>query len=305
MKTFVTLLATALAVFAGASFGSTSAELPGRIETFALKGGASGMEAEVQVYLPPGYDDSKDSFAVMYFLHGSGGVSGIKILAGFSERAVAEKLCRPFIIVEPKGPQTPHCWWVDAPATDSKAGTLVSQDLIPAVDRRYRTLPRREGRIIAGFSMGGFGALAQLFQHPELFATGVAYDGGFAKDAQFDKEHLRQRFEKLFAGDAGAFLATAPQGRAAQYAGLPAEQRPPVDYQLLTGEFRERIETFQQQLEKLGVAQPGRIIVTSAGHNLGQVLEQSWREHFRFLGGRLAGPTGEHGTSQPQPREQP
>jgi len=56
-------------------------ELQGRIDTFELAGAASGMEAEVKVYLPPGYDDAKEAFSAMYFLHGSGGVTGIGMLA--------------------------------------------------------------------------------------------------------------------------------------------------------------------------------------------------------------------------------
>lgn len=281
------ILPLALLVSAGAAAGG---ELQGRIDTFTLKGSASEMEAEVKVYLPPGYADAKGSFPVLYFLHGSGGVGGIDILAQYAERAVGEKLCPPFLIVEPRGPQTPECGWVDDKFGKSLAATLVSRDLVAAVDSRYRTLANREARVIAGFSMGGFGAMAQLFQHPELFATGVAYDGGFhaEKDIQNAEERIRKRWERLFGDDTAALQAATPQGRAAQYAYLPADKRLPVDYQLLIGAFRERIESFQRELEELGVGLPDRVIGKPTQHNLGLVLENAWREHFRFLGERLA-----------------
>ncbi|HQL08872.1 MAG TPA: alpha/beta hydrolase-fold protein [Lentisphaeria bacterium] len=290
VKTYIALMSVILssAWSAAARDTNDAGRLRGRITTFSLKGPASQMAAEGSVYLPPAYSQSADlAWPVMYFLHGSGGVSGIKILAAYAERAAAEKICRPFIIAEIRGAQTPQCWWLDATATKSKAGTLVSRDFVQAVESRYRVMRSREGRIIAGFSMGGFGAMAQLFQHPELFATGVAYDGGFFKEVPADRADIRARLEKLFGGDTAVFLAMTPQGRAAQYATLPADERPAVDYQLITGAFRDRIEAFQRQLAEAGVALTGRVVVTTAKHDLAQVLDQCWREHFRFLGRRL------------------
>jgi dienelactone hydrolase len=271
--------------------GAESSPLRGRIENLPLTGQASGMEVTLQVYLPPGYDDTQERFPTMYFLHGSGGVTGIAVLARYAEQAAAEHLCRPFLIVEPHGPGTPECWWVDDAFGKSKASTLVSTDVVQAVEGRYRTQAGRDGRVIAGFSMGGFGAMAQLFLHPEQYATGVAYDGGFQIPGVTPNERIRKRLERLFGTDAGAFFAASPPGRAEQYARRPAEDRPAVDYQLMIGAFGDRIAAFQQQLEQIGVARPGRVLTTTAGHNLGQVLDQCWREHFRFLGERLASPT--------------
>jgi hypothetical protein len=291
MRRLLVSVLVLLAWIGSASGGEATPALLGRMDTFSLDGPASGMAVTVQVYLPPGYDDTQERFPTMYFLHGSGGVTGIATLARSAERAVREHLCRPFLIVEPHGPGTPDCWWVDDAFGNSKASTLISADLVPAIEGRYRTLARREGRVIAGFSMGGFGAMAQLFLHPDRYATGVAYDGGFQIPGAPLSERIRTRLERLFGTDAQAFFAASPPGRAEQYARRPADDRPAVDYQLMIGAFGDRIAAFQKQLEQVGVARPDRVITTTAGHNLGQVLDQCWREHFRFLGERLAAPT--------------
>jgi esterase/lipase superfamily enzyme len=53
------------------------------------------------------------------------------------------------------------------------------QELVPYVDKRYRTIARREGRAVDGFSLGGFQSIKIAAQHPELFASAGAFDGTF------------------------------------------------------------------------------------------------------------------------------
>src|SRR5205823_5770656 len=49
--------------------------------------------------------------------------------------------------------------------------------VIPAIDRRFRTLANRAHRAIAGFSMGGYGAVALAARHPDLFAAVGGFSG--------------------------------------------------------------------------------------------------------------------------------
>ena len=46
---------------------------------------------------------------------------------------------------------------------------LHGTELIPQIDKSMRTIATREGRILEGFSMGGYGAARIGFKHPELF----------------------------------------------------------------------------------------------------------------------------------------
>jgi S-formylglutathione hydrolase FrmB len=53
----------------------------------------------------------------------------------------------------------------------------MTKDLLGDVDANYRTIATREGRGIAGFSMGGFGALELAMRHPDLFAAAASHSG--------------------------------------------------------------------------------------------------------------------------------
>jgi hypothetical protein len=53
------------------------------------------------------------------------------------------------------------------------------QELIPYVDKRFRTIPTREGRAVDGFSLGGFQSIKIAAQHPDMFASAGSFDGTF------------------------------------------------------------------------------------------------------------------------------
>ena len=63
--------------------------------------------------------------------------------------------------------------YVDSPGT-GRYGEYVFRDVVDYVDRSYRTLPGREGRALAGGSMGGYGALRGGILHPERFGAVAA-----------------------------------------------------------------------------------------------------------------------------------
>ena len=51
------------------------------------------------------------------------------------------------------------------------------EEIIPFVDRTYRTLPDRAHRAISGKSSGGYGAMVQSMRHPELFSAVANHSG--------------------------------------------------------------------------------------------------------------------------------
>ncbi len=66
-------------------------------------------------------------------------------------------------------PRAAH-WWVDTVEPFERAFII---ELIPFVDTAYRTISLREGRAVAGFSMGGYGALRYALAYPEWFAAAI------------------------------------------------------------------------------------------------------------------------------------
>lgn len=61
-------------------------------------------------------------------------------------------------------------WWVDTVEPFEHA---FMEDLIPFIDTTYRTISSRGGRAVAGFSMGGYGALRYALTYPDRFAAAI------------------------------------------------------------------------------------------------------------------------------------
>ena len=127
------------------------------------------------IYTPPGYDQSDQRYPVLYFLHGSQGshilfwnavsreVTAANEDAGrWISQLIESGQLPPFIIVAPK-------------ATDGDWGSInemmVTQELIQAIDGNWRTIAARNGRSLAGFSMGAAGAMRYPARHPELYCN--------------------------------------------------------------------------------------------------------------------------------------
>lgn len=134
---------------------------------------ALGRPFAYTIYLPDGYDRGDLRYPVLYLLHGAGGDETAWSHEG-SIQATADQLIKsgaipPAIIVMP-GCKT--CWWVDG-ATD-KAETAFWSELVPAVQRRYRTIETRGGRLVAGLSAGGYGAVRFAMRYPDRIAAAAA-----------------------------------------------------------------------------------------------------------------------------------
>jgi endo-1,4-beta-xylanase len=80
----------------------------------------------------------------------------------------------PILLAFPNGGLT--TWYADSPDGSLPIETTIIRELIPHVDATYRTLATREGRAIAGMSMGGFGALVLGMKHSGLFSSGSPED---------------------------------------------------------------------------------------------------------------------------------
>jgi enterochelin esterase-like enzyme len=121
------------------------------------------------VYLPTGYESSSLRYPVLYLLHGNGGTLYDWVNAGriqaTADAMMASGDIPPAIIVMPDAGTT---WFVDR---KEKMETAFIRDLIPDVERNFRAVAARNGRLVAGLSMGGYGALRFSMKYPEMFAA--------------------------------------------------------------------------------------------------------------------------------------
>ena len=127
------------------------------------------------VITPDDYKKSNKKFPVVYLLHGYSGNYGswakdFKDLA----RQVDQY---GFIVIGVDGNFS--SWYFDSPIDPTfKYETYVIKELIPFVDKNYKTIASREGRAISGLSMGGHGALYLSFKHQDVFGAAGSMSGG-------------------------------------------------------------------------------------------------------------------------------
>lgn len=121
------------------------------------------------VYLPDGYDTSGLRYPVFYLLHGNGQTMNDWTVSGriqpTTDALIASGKIPPTIIVMPDAGTT---WYVDR---KEKMETAFIEDLMPDVEANFRTVNERNGRVIGGLSMGGYGSLRFVLKHPEKFAA--------------------------------------------------------------------------------------------------------------------------------------
>lgn len=132
------------------------------------------------VYTPPGYAKSKQSYPVLYLLHGSNDTAGGWVLAGHAnfilDNLLADGKLRPMIVVMPFGHAVPFGSPREVQATNTDAfERYLFTDLVPAVESKYRLLPGRAARAIAGLSMGGGQSLAIGLKHADRFSAIAAF----------------------------------------------------------------------------------------------------------------------------------
>ena len=147
----------------------STATLASEIVTRELKSKALDRDWKYQVYLPSGYETSRLSYPVLYLLHGNNGSGNDWVKYG-KVQSVADGLIAsgdmpPAVIVMPDAGVT---WYVDR---KEKMETAVLRDLFPDVEKNLRVLRTREGRLIGGLSMGGYGSLRFVLKYPEMFAA--------------------------------------------------------------------------------------------------------------------------------------
>jgi S-formylglutathione hydrolase FrmB len=170
-----------------------------RVEYRTFFSRALQQEKPYAVYLPPGYDASKRTYPVLYFLHGLFGTErqweekGGRALV---DRLIGEGRLQPAIIAVPDGGNS---FYVNALNGGGNYEAYIINDFIPHIEKAYRVAPGRTHRAITGLSMGGFGALMLAMRHPDRFSSASAHSAVLLP-VPLDQlpERLRQSYQSQF-----------------------------------------------------------------------------------------------------------
>ena len=216
----------------------------------------------------------------MYWLHGIGGAqTGIPRLVERFDGAIEAGKTPPMLVVFVNGVR--DSFYCDAIAGKAPVESVIIKDLIPHIDATYRTVARREGRIIEGFSMGGFGAAHLGFKYPELFGTVSMIDAALVNLETMQERHAAL-FQRIFGGKAENFQAEDPRVLVERNAGAI---RGKTTVRFAVGALVAGNRSFHDQLTALNIAHDYDVF--EVGHNHGAIYdglgERNWEFYRRAL----------------------
>jgi S-formylglutathione hydrolase len=134
----------------------------------------------MRIYLPPGYDVGDTRYPVVYYLHGYRGIEDSWLnrdIQDTMDELISQGKIQEMVLVMPNAHNSYEGSWY---ANSSVAGNYedyITRELAEFIDGKYRTLPQRESRAIAGGSMGGFGAMKLAIKHPDVYCAVVSHSG--------------------------------------------------------------------------------------------------------------------------------
>lgn len=227
-------------------------------------------EMRYRVFFPPGYVYERRDYPVLYMLHGVAGDSSEWEQLGLldaADRLIADGTIDPFLIVLPDG--GPNYWANHA--TGARWGDYVAEDVVPIVDRLYRTRPERAARAIGGLSMGGEGALRLAMLHADVFGIAAAH----APSLRTAYEQLSPGLQELY-GEPDRWRSLSPYWLVGD--GDAAER---LVISLDVGEddpWRQNTEALHERLRAYGIEH--QFAVLEGEHDASY-----WEAHLdRFLG---------------------
>lgn len=132
-------------------------------------------EQTFRIYLPEGYfdTDNAERYQTLYLFHGINSTSKtyeIDDIDAVLDQAIASGEIEKMIVVIPDDPTKSSFW-------RGEYADMVTDDLIPAVDSRYRTINDERYRFTSGCSMGGAGSVNIGLFNPNLFSGVVSFYG--------------------------------------------------------------------------------------------------------------------------------
>jgi enterochelin esterase-like enzyme len=127
-----------------------------------------GTPRRVWFYTPPGYETSEDWFPVLYVLDGGNYVERMRTPTVL-DRLIARKAIPPLVavFVEPADRQEEY-------SRNANWRAFMATELVPLVDKRFRTFPAPEKRVVLGSSLSAYGAVDLAVEYPTVFGLCAA-----------------------------------------------------------------------------------------------------------------------------------
>ncbi len=185
----------------------------GNIERVWYEDKVLGMSRRTSIYTPPGYEDSKEKYPVLYLCHGAGGDENSWLdfgrAAQIMDNLIATGKAKPMIVVIPNGnpvaAAAPGDWdaglyqasMSGAPKAGMRAKATIPEafpELMNYVEKHYRVLKGSANTAMCGLSMGG----GHTFQTSNMYPDKFGYIGLFSGAMRMSGEETEKAVEVLF-----------------------------------------------------------------------------------------------------------
>ena len=166
----------------------------------SLRGNRAGEDAmrRLTIYLPPGYEEGKHHYPVIYCLHGflqtDSSMMYRNQINELMDSAIQSGHMHPMILVLPNSDTEFGGSFYTNSTLTGNWGDYIAKDVVSYIDKKYLTIPDRNSRGLTGHSMGGNGALKIAMLYPGVF--GAVYAGspasiGWAADFNVNDSTFR------------------------------------------------------------------------------------------------------------------
>lgn len=206
------------------------------------------METQVALLLPQDRYKNSSPCKVLYLLHGLGqNASSWQRYSNLELMLQEENV----VVVMPEVQRSFYCDMTYGSAYFS----YITQELPQFVSRTIKISQKREDTMVAGLSMGGFGALKCGLSYPEIYGACASFSGSVSMPYVLDAASASPRLENQLRAILGEEMALAPENDllalAQKASQLPAEQRPRIfstcgisdDMVGINREFASRMES--------------------------------------------------------------
>lgn len=179
-----------------------------KVDTIDVPSRVMNKTMRAVVVLPESYQaadavKNKTTYPVLYLLHGGYGHYNDWITKT-PDKALLHRLADQYnlIIAMPEGEV--FSYYLDSPVVkNSQFETYLTREVIERIDQAYRTIDGKQGRVITGLSMGGYGALYLATRHPDLYCAAGSMSGALNPDMTTWKlppdaaKNIRAAFESM------------------------------------------------------------------------------------------------------------
>lgn len=227
------------------------------------------------IYLPDSYKThSQKKFPVVYYLHGGrpGSESKSIKLVPLIHDAMSTGKVSDMIYVFVNGGKVSH---YNMPGLESMGEDIFIKELIPHIDSTYRTLAKREGRGIEGFSQGGRGTTRIMFEHPQLFISCAPGGSGYETEKKISESGGYEN-PKLYFGP-----GYNTWDRAKKYA---KTKSPPLNIMFHVGTAGFNYQNnlaYMKFMDELGIPYQ-KVIVPDAPHSAMKIYEKEGLTLMKF-----------------------